>query len=72
MLELDERGVPGCFLATTAFKDAADLQCRVLGFRPAIVWLEHPIQNRTDAELQALAHSCVDEVIATITGSAGA
>ncbi len=68
MFELDERGVPGCFLVTTAFEDAAAVQCTALGFRPAIVWLDHPVQNRTPDELKAMAEGCLEEVLDAITG----
>ena len=47
MKDLDERGVPGCFVVTTEFEQAADSQSRSIGFEPAIVWTPHPIQNRT-------------------------
>lgn len=71
MFELDTRGVPGCFVLTTAFEQAARVQCEALGFEPAMVWLEHPIQNRTPAELQALARNCLQDVLANLTSQDG-
>lgn len=67
MRDLDERGVPGCFVITTEFEPAARSQCSTLGFEPAIVWTPHPIQNRTEAELEQLADDTLDAVLAAIT-----
>ncbi|MEQ9123999.1 MAG: hypothetical protein RIM80_15705 [Alphaproteobacteria bacterium] len=63
---LDVRGVPGCATATVAFKQAAAAQAGALGFEPAIVWTEHPIQNRTADELKALAAAAAPEILALI------
>ena len=67
MLDLDLRGIPGAMVATTAFREAAAAQSRSLGFGPAIVWIPHPVQDRTDDELRALADDALDEVLAAIT-----
>jgi len=67
MLDLDSRGVPGAMIATTAFRDAAAAQSRSLGFEPAIVYVPHPVQDRTDDELRALADGAFDGVLAAIT-----
>jgi alkanesulfonate monooxygenase SsuD/methylene tetrahydromethanopterin reductase-like flavin-dependent oxidoreductase (luciferase family) len=56
-------------VSTTAFVQAADAQSKALGHEPTIVWLPHPIQDRTDEELRALADSTLDEIIARITAS---
>ena len=66
MLDLDERGVPGAMVATTAFREAADAQSRSLGFEPAVVYVPHPIQDRTDEELRAIADAALDEVLGAI------
>ena len=68
MLDLDTRGVPGAMIATTAFREAAAAQSRSLGFEPAVVYVPHPVQDRTDDELRALADGCFDEVLAAIAG----
>jgi len=67
MLDLDERGVPGVMVATTAFVEAAQAQSQALGFAPAIVYVPHPIQNRTDEELRAIADGAFDAVVAALT-----
>jgi hypothetical protein len=65
---LDRRGIPGCAIATEAFQPAAAAQGKALGLTPAIVWVPHPIQNRTPAELIGVAEAAVAKVIAAITG----
>jgi len=59
--------VPAVFVASTEFVDAADAQASSLGFDAARVFVAHPIQDRTDEELWALADAAVDEVIAALT-----
>jgi len=63
---LDTRGIPGCATATVEFKQAAAAQGDALGFEPAIVWTPHPIQNRTSAELAALAAEAAPAILAHI------
>lgn len=64
---MDERGVPGCFVVTTEFEEATRSQSRSLGFEPGIVWVPHPIQNRTAEELELLAEAAIDPILAMIT-----
>lgn len=54
-------------ISTTAFVQAADAQSKALGIDPEIVWLPHPIQDRTDDELRALADRALDEIVARMT-----
>ena len=72
MKELDARGIPGCFVVTTEFAQAAASQSRSIGFEPAIVWVPHPIQNRTAAELEQLAEDTLEAILAAITAPADA
>ena len=65
--DLERRGVPAVFLASTEFIEAAEAQAVALGFPAARVFVAHPIQDRTDDEMRALADRAVDEVIAAIT-----
>ena len=67
MLDLDERGVPGVMIATTAFREAAAAQSKSLGYEPAIVWVPHPIQNRTDEEIRAIADQAMGEIVEKLT-----
>jgi hypothetical protein len=67
IVDLEQRGVPGVFVATVAFSDGALVQSRALGADPAAVWVEHPIQDRSDAELVAIADGAFAAVIAALT-----
>jgi hypothetical protein len=66
--DLEMRGVPGVFIATTEFVTAAVAQASALGI-PDIkrVYTSHPIQDRTDDEMVALADAYFDEILAAIT-----
>ena len=61
-------GLPGVFVASTEFIEAAEAQAKALGFAPASVFVAHPIQDRTDDELRALADEAVDKLLAAIVG----
>ncbi len=63
ILELDRRGLPGAVIATEAFESAAVAQSHALGFQPAMVYVPHPIQNRTAEELERLADEAVEAVL---------
>ena len=65
--DLERRGVAGVFVASTEFTDAAEAQARALGFDAARVFVPHPIQDRTDDEMRALADAAVDEILRTVT-----
>ena len=65
--DLESRGLVGVFLASTEFAAAADVQSRALGFPAPYVLVPHPIQDRTDEELRALADEAYDAVLAAIT-----
>ena len=65
--DLESRGLVGVFLASTEFAQAADVQSRALGFPAPYVLVPHPIQDRTDDELRALADDADDAVVAAVT-----
>ncbi len=67
--DLERRGLPGVFVASAEFADAASAQAASLGFDPARVFVAHPIQDRTDDELRALADDAFDALVAAVTGS---
>jgi hypothetical protein len=64
--DLENRGLPGVFIASSEFVSAADAQARALGFDPARVFVPHPIQDRTDDEIAALAEAAVDEILGVL------
>jgi len=65
-VDLEARGVPSVFVATVEFLDGAVAQARALGADPAAVYVEHPIQDRTDAEMTAIADKAIDEILANL------
>ncbi|MFT6581695.1 MAG: hypothetical protein ACJAU6_002135 [Alphaproteobacteria bacterium] len=65
--DLDSRGIAGGMIATTAFEDAAIAQGAALGFDPAIVYVPHPIQDRTDEEIAAIAEDALESILRMIT-----
>jgi len=55
------------YVASTEFVEAGEAQARALGFTPAAVFVAHPIQDRTDDEVRALAEGAVDAIVARLT-----
>ena len=66
--DLERRGVPGVFVASGVFVDAAQKQGEALGFQPDRLFVEHPIQDRTDDEMATIADKAVDALIEKLTG----
>ena len=67
--ELEFRGIPSIFVASSEFREAAHTQAQGLGFDPAGVFVPHPIQDRTDDEMRAIADGAVDEILRALTAS---
>jgi hypothetical protein len=65
--DLERRGVVGVFLASREFADAAVVQSAALGLAVPHVLVPHPIQDRTDDELRALARDAYAAVLAAVT-----
>ena len=66
-VNIEATGVPMVFVASTEFVDAADAQARALGADPARVFVQHPIQDRTDDELRALADDAIEAIVIALT-----
>ena len=66
-VNIEATGVPMVFVASTEFVDAADAQARALGADPARVFVPHPIQDRTDDELRALADGAIEAIVIALT-----
>ena len=64
---LEASAIPGVFVATVEFVTAAEAQAKSLGIDPRRVFVPHPIQDRTDDELRALAAFAFDEIISSLT-----
>lgn len=61
--DLESRQIPGVGVASSEFVEAAAMQSRALGFDPAMVFVPHPIQDRTDAEMRALADGALADIL---------
>jgi len=68
IIDLEARGIPGVFVATTEFVDGAEHQAKALGADPAAVYVEHPIQDRTDDEMIAIADAAFEQIVAALVG----
>ncbi len=66
IVDLETRGIPSMFVATTEFVDGADRQAKALGFDPAAVYVSHPVQDRTDAEMVAMADEAFAAIVAAL------
>jgi hypothetical protein len=64
--DLEGRGLPGVFVASREFDVAAASQAKALGIEVARVFVEHPIQDRTDDEMRTIAEAVIDEVLAKL------
>ena len=65
-MNLDARGIPGVSVVTTGFTGAVAAQSQALGFEPAVVYVPHPIQNRTAAELDQIADEAIEAALALL------
>ena len=61
--DLESRGIPGVGIASSEFQQAAALQAKTLGFAAAMVFVAHPIQDRSDDELRALADTALPAIL---------
>jgi len=68
-MDLDARGIPGVSIVTTGFTDVVAVHTQALGFDPAIVYVPHPIQNRTAEELDRIADNVIDEALGKLSAA---
>jgi len=66
IVDLETRGVPGVVVASSEFVQAAESQAKALGLAARRVFVPHPIQDRTDDEMRALADDAVAEILAAL------
>jgi hypothetical protein len=63
---LEQLGIVAVGVATTEFKVAAAAQSQALGYDPAVVFVQHPIQDRTPEEIRALADTALESILAQL------
>ena len=69
IVDLEIRGLPGVVVASSEFVEAAESQATALGVDARRVFVPHPIQDRTDDEMRALAEGALDEILACLRKS---
>ena len=65
--DLEDRGVVSVGVASTEFIAAAAAQNASIGYDPAVVFVPHPIQDRTDEEMRALAEEAFDGILSAVS-----
>ena len=67
IVELEASGIPSVFVASQEFASAAVVQSEALGM-PGARWVlvPHPIQDRTDDEMRAIADAAVEDVLKAV------
>ena len=65
-MDLESRGIPGGYILTEQFREADLAQAKALGFTANKVFVQHPIQDRTDAEMAVIADKAFASVLAMI------
>ena len=65
-MDLESRGIPGGYILTEQFREADLAQAKALGFTAKKVFVEHPIQDRTDEEMGRIAEKAFAEVMSMI------
>jgi hypothetical protein len=66
LADLEANGIPSVGVATTEFIDAAAAQSKALGTNPAYVFVQHPVQDRTDDELKQLADDHLEAILSLL------
>jgi hypothetical protein len=66
IVDLEIRGLPGVVVASSEFVEAAEAQAGALGVDARRVFVPHPIQDRTDDEMRALADAALDDILAAL------
>ena len=64
--DLEIRGIPSVYVATIEFVDGANAQAKSLGFAHSPIYIEHPIQDRTDEEMVAIGENAFETVLAQL------
>lgn len=68
-MTLDARGIPGISVITAEFRNALEAQSKALGFEPAVLFVPHPIQNRTPDELRKIADDVIEPALKMLVAS---
>ena len=64
--DLDKKGIAGVSVLTEEFHGAFESQRSAIGLDAASIYVPHPMQNRTTAELHAFADQAIDDILTKI------
>ena len=64
---LESLGTASVGIATTEFVDAAEIQNKYLGYAPEVVFVPHPIQDRTKEEIRNLAENAFEKIVGAVS-----
>ena len=64
MSDIETRGLPTVMVATCEFESGKEAQDKALGCDLNAVYTEHPIQDRTDEEMLAIADAVFEKLMA--------
>lgn len=68
-VDFEDRGLPSVFVATVEFVSGADAQAKALGGAEAgAVYVEHPIQDRTDEEMREICDAALETIVGALVG----
>ena len=65
-MDLESRGIPGGYVLSEEFREADLAQAKALGFAAMKVFVQHPIQDRTDEEMAEIADQAFAQVMAMV------
>jgi hypothetical protein len=64
--DLDKKGLAGVSVLTTEFEQAFESQKGAIGLDAASIYVSHPMQNKTTAELHQCAEAAIDQILQAI------
>jgi hypothetical protein len=64
--DLDKRGVPGVSVLTEEFRAAFEQQIKSIGLDAASIYVPHPMQNRSTAELHDFAERSIEDILSAV------
>jgi hypothetical protein len=70
--DLDKKGLPGVSVLTEEFRQAFESQKSAIGLDAAAIYVPHPMQNKTTAELHVFAEHAIDAILAAICSAPAA
>jgi hypothetical protein len=65
--DLEDRGMIGVGIVSSEFIQAAAAQNMSLGYDPAVVFIPHPIQDRSDDEMRTLADQAFEAILRAVS-----